>query len=161
MATRKIQRLGANSVSKQSETFISANALIEPPDGVFLRTEDERMIWSQFIKARARDDWRDMDLILLGKVVRAEADIRRYNDMLDKSSPIIQNRRGTLVENPLLRVIDTTLRQQLAVIRSMSLNSTPSDPRTLHANAASEQQARDAIKNAGVMSLLAKPLEKQ
>jgi len=35
---------------------------------------------------------------------------------------VIFNDRGTPIENPLFRIIDTLTRQQMAVIRSMSLN---------------------------------------
>jgi len=35
------------------------------------------------VHARAREDWRDMDLLLLSKVVRMEADLRKYRDQLD------------------------------------------------------------------------------
>ena len=34
------------------------------PAGVELRIQKEDLIWDQFICARAKSDWRDMDLIL-------------------------------------------------------------------------------------------------
>ena len=37
---------------------------ILPPAGVELRSGKEHLIWSQFTRARAKSDWRDMDLIL-------------------------------------------------------------------------------------------------
>ena len=43
------------------------------PEGVLLRSDEEHVIWCQFARARAREDWRDMDLLLLAKVVRLEA----------------------------------------------------------------------------------------
>ena len=85
--------------------------------------------------ARAREDWREMDLILLAKVVRMEADIREHQSTLDRSGVLIQNKRGTAIPNPLLAVVDNLERRQLAVIRSMSLNQQASDPRTLNGSA--------------------------
>lgn len=128
------------------------------PDGVALKTEDEVIIWRQFTRARAKDAWRDFDLVLLSKVVRIEADLRKYQAMLDTSGPLIKNKRETLIENPLLRVIDTLQRQQLAIIRSMSLNSTGHDPRTLNDSAKAEESARQILKQQGVESLLATPI---
>ena len=58
------------------------------------------------IRARASEDWRDLDRILLSKVVRMEADIWAHQQTLDRSGVIIQNKRGTLVTNPLLAVVD-------------------------------------------------------
>ena len=37
---------------------------ILPPAGVELRNDQEHLIWNQFTRARAKEDLRDMDLIL-------------------------------------------------------------------------------------------------
>ena len=137
----------------------SAAQEILPPDGVLLRNEEEIVIWKQFVKARSASDWRDMDLLLLAKVVRVEADIRKYQAMVDKIGPIMKNRRDTPVENPLIRVIDTYQRQQLAIIRSMSLNNQGVDARTLQSNATAEDLARETISKINTYSLLASPVQ--
>lgn len=128
------------------------------PEGVTLRDDDEHVIWGQFSRARARDDWRDMDLILLTKIVKMESDIRKHQAALDTSGVLLENKRGTMVANPLLTVIDTLERRQMAVIRSMSLNQQASDPRTINATAKNETNARQMIKSVGVEGLIAKPL---
>jgi len=153
-----LSKLRSDSSTATVKTFSDAASDIEMPEGVELRTEDEKTIWRQFTRARARDQWREFDLVLLAKVVRTEADIRRYQLMLDSSGPLIKNKRETLIENPLLRVIDTLQRQQLAIIRSMSLNSMGRDPRTLNESSFAEEEARKVIKQNGVESLLAMPL---
>ena len=130
---------------------------IPQPPGVELRSEEENIIWSQFTRARAYSDWREFDLVLLAKVVRLEADIRKYQLMLDRSGPLVKNKRETLIENPILRVIDTLQRQQLAIIRSMSLNQQAADPRTLNASGRTIDQ--DPIGGPdSVQSLLAGPV---
>lgn len=156
MVTRR-QR--SDSVAAAVKTMAATSVEILPPDGVILRTEEEMVIWRQFVKARALGDWRDMDLLLLAKVVRVEADIRKYQRMLDGSGPLIKNKRETLIENPMIRVIDTYQRQQLAIIRSMSLNTQAADARTLQNNAINEDSARGAIRSGGVYSLLASPMQ--
>ena len=153
-----MSKLRSDSSTATVKTFSDAASDIEMPEGVELRTEEEKTIWRQFTRARARDQWREFDLVLLAKVVRTEADIRRYQLMLDSSGPLIKNKRETLIENPLLRVIDTLQRQQLAIIRSMSLNSMGRDPRTLNESSFAEEEARKVIKQNGVESLLAMPL---
>ena len=95
---------------------------ILPPAGVELRSEKEHLIWSQFTRARAKSDWRDMDLILLAKIVRMEADIRAAQVEMDAVGMMVENKRGTQIPNPLISLIDTLERRQLAVIRSMSMN---------------------------------------
>ncbi|MDA9990939.1 P27 family phage terminase small subunit [Paracoccaceae bacterium] len=129
-----------------------------PPAGVELRNENEHLIWSQFTRACAKSDWRYMDLILLAKIVRMEADIRTAQAELDAVGMMVENKRGTQIPNPLISVIDTLERRQLAVIRSMSLNQTASDPRTLNGTAKGEAQARTALKDVGVAGLIGQPM---
>jgi len=70
---------------------------------------------------------------------------------------MIENKRGTPIPNPFLSVIDTLERRQLAVIRSMSLNKTASDPRTINGSAKVEGEARAALRDVGVEGLIARP----
>lgn len=115
------------------------------PAGVILRTEAEMVIWEQFTRARAREGWRDFDLLIVAKAVRLEADIRKYQQALDKSSPIVKNEKGTQIVNPFFSVIDGLQRQQLALIRSLSLNQTAQDPRTLNGQGREQSSLRGAI----------------
>ena len=76
--------------------FVGAiNDRIPLPAGVELRSEAELIIWHQFTRARARSDWRDMDLILLAKIVKMEADIRAAQIELDAMGMMVENKRGT------------------------------------------------------------------
>ena len=65
-----------------------------------------------------------MDLILLAKIVKMEADIRAAQVDLYAASMIVENKRDTQIPNPLISVIDPLERRQLAVTRFMSLNQT-------------------------------------
>ncbi|MDG1313913.1 MAG: hypothetical protein P8P29_00120 [Flavobacteriaceae bacterium] len=151
------KRSDKNSVTAALGGFQGAIDGVPLPQGVELRSDEEHVIWDQFTRARAREDWRDMDLLLLAKVVRMEADIRKHQDTLDRSGVLIQNKRGTLIANPLLAVIDTLQRQQMAVIRSMSLNQQASDPRTINGAAKASNDARQTINGFSDDGLIAMP----
>jgi hypothetical protein len=97
-----------------------------------------------------------MDLILLAKIVKMEADIRAAQIELDAMGMMIENKRGTPIPNPFLSVIDTPERRQVAVIRSMSLNQMVSDPRTI--NGSAKVEARGALRDVGVEGLIAEPV---
>jgi hypothetical protein len=127
------------------------------PAGVELRSKAELIILHQFTRARARSDWRDMDLILLAKIVKMEADIRAAQIELDAMGMMIENKRGAPIPNPFLSVIDSLERHKLAVIRSMSLNQTASDPRTINGSAKIEGEARAALRDVGVEGLIVQP----
>lgn len=154
------KRSDKNSVTAAVEGFRGAVDSVPLPQGIELRTDEELVIWEQFTRARAREDWRDMDLLLLAKVVRMEADIRQHQETLDRSGVLIQNKRGTLVPNPLISVIDTLERRQLSVIRSMSLNQQASDPRTLNGAAKAANESRNVMGFLAGDDLIAMPERK-
>ena len=151
------KRSDKNSVTAALGGFKGAMESVPVPQGVELRNDDERVIWDQFTRARAREDWRDMDLLLLAKVVKMEADIRQYQEQVEKQGAIVENQRGTQIPNPFLSIIDTVERRQLAVIRSMSLNQQASDPRTLNGSAKNAKSAKAAIDDASEGGLIALP----
>lgn len=154
------RRSDKNSVTAAVDGFQGAIQSVPLPDGVELRSDEEVVIWEQFTRARAREDWRDMDLLLLAKVVRMEADIRRHQDVLDRSGVLIKNQRGTMIPNPLINVIDTLERRQLAVIRSMSLNQLASDPRTINAAGQTANSSRSVMGYLAGDDLIAMPPER-
>ena len=65
-----------------------------------------------------------MDLILLAKIVKMEADIRAAQMELDAVGMMVENKRAKQITNPLISVIYTLERCHLATIRSMSLSQT-------------------------------------
>jgi hypothetical protein len=107
---------------------LAAGDPVQVPKHIDL-TEEESKLWPQFASARSSVDWREFDLILLSKIVKLEASIRGYQQMLTGSGPIIRNKRGTPIVNPLISIIDTLTRQQMAIIRSLSMTA-GADPRT-------------------------------
>lgn len=115
------------------------------PAGVILRNDDEMVIWEQFTRARAKDGWRDFDLLIVAKAVRLEADIRKHQAALDEQGVTTVNDRGTHIVNPMLSVVDSLQRQQLALIRSLSLNQQAQDPRTLNGQGSTQTKLRKTI----------------
>jgi len=136
----KPQRLGKNSVANVVKLVSELSEKVALPEGVILRSDEEMVIWDQFTQARARESWRDFDLIIVAKAVRLEADIRKYQLVLDKSSPIVKNDKGTQVVNPFFSVVANLQSQQSSLMRSLSLNQTAQDPRTM--NCQGQEKAR-------------------
>lgn len=151
------KRSDKNSVTAALGGFKGAMESVPVPQGVELRSDEEVVIWDQFTRARAREDWRDMDLLLLAKVVKMEADIRKHQADVDAQGWIVENQRGTQIPNPLVTIIDTLERRQLAVVRSMSLNQQASDPRTLNGSAKNVKSAKAAMDDASEGGLIALP----
>ena len=146
MAAKK-QQLGRNSAANVVRLVSELSEQVALPAGVILRNDAEMVIWKQFTHARAREGWRDFDLLIVAKAVRLEADIRKHQRTLDTQGVTAENDRGTVVINLMLTVIDSLQRQQLALIRSLSLNQTGQDPRTLNGQGKEQSKLRGAINN--------------
>lgn len=135
---------------------------IEPPQGIVLRSDEERVIWGQFTRARSVNDWREVELMQLVKAVRLEVDIRRFQESLDRSGPLVRstNKAGVFVENPLIKIIDTYQRQLFVILRMLSLTK-QADARTIYQNAIIENTVRNNMANMqkDEDSLLATPLQ--
>jgi hypothetical protein len=142
----KVQRLGKNSVEHVVKLAAVSDEIPLPP-GVILRNNEEMVIWSQFCSTRAPDDWRDFDLVLMAKMVRIESDIRKYQLEIDEYGPVTLNDRGTAITNPLIGIIDTLQRQQLAIIRSLNMTQTGSDPRTMNGNGNAGKTVKNLFKS--------------
>lgn len=99
------RRTNKSSTTAAVQGFEGVMSDVPLSDGIELHTDLERTIWHQF--SRAREDWRDMDLILLAKIVRIEADIRTAQTELEDVGMMVENKRGTPIPNPLLLVIDS------------------------------------------------------
>jgi len=102
------KRSDKNSATSAVAGFVGAiNDRIPLPAAVELRSEAELIIWHQLTRVRASSDWRDMDLILLAKIVKMEAEICAAQIELDAMGMMVENNRGAPIPNPFLSVIDT------------------------------------------------------
>ena len=92
------KRSDKNSATSAVAGFASViDDAILPPAGVESCSDKEHLIWNQFTRARAKDDWRDMDLILLTRIVKMEADIRAAQVELDAVGMMVENKRGAQI----------------------------------------------------------------
>ena len=142
---RRAKRIDKNTSSAMINAYSEAKSAVQLPETVELRDDLELVLWNQFTRARAPNDWREADLIVVSKIVRLESDIRKYQKALDDEGAIVKNPRGTQIENPLFRVIDTLQRQQLALMRNIALNQTDRDARTLNGQSKNIKRVRDTM----------------
>ena len=91
-------RTDKSSTTAAVQSFAGVMSDVPLPDGIELRSDLERTIWHQFSRARAREDWCDMGLIWLAKIVRMEADIRTAQTELDDVGMIVENKRGLAIK---------------------------------------------------------------
>lgn len=93
------RRKRSDSTERQVEIASGlAAGSIEPPAHVKLRERD-RPYWLAVIGSRARELWTDADLINVGTLARAMADVERLQQELDREGDTILTDRGPIL-NP-------------------------------------------------------------
>jgi hypothetical protein len=115
---------------------------IEPLSFVRLREQD-RDFWSVIIRARARDDWQQHDLVVAAQLARCMRDIETESEKLDIESTVVENARGTMVANPRVAVLEQLARREMALMRSLRMGGKDAgNGEDLVAQRNKEQQAR-------------------
>lgn len=143
---------GKNSLMVQNSQIKDAFKKVSPPNYVEFETAEHWEIWETFVSRRLPQDWHDAELFLLVKLVHNEFNLRRYYKTLNKEGPVIENKRGTPVENPILRSIDTMMRISGAIQARLGLMQN-FDVRGINERG---KQGHKVVETAKV-SLLAKP----
>lgn len=83
--------------------------------------------WEAIIKARAKADWIDSDLIVAAQLARCQADIEAEQTALSREKSIILNRRGSKVMNPRFFVLERLTSRELSLVRTLKIAyTTPS-----------------------------------
>ena len=156
MATKK-QRLGKNSPIAEYMAVNHSLEWIDPPAGVNLRSDADRLTWAQWSMSRMASDWTVSDLSQLGKVIKMEVDIREMWDQIhDEGIMLIKEETGLKYENPILSTLCKVQKDQLSIIRSMGFNTPSTDPRTM-ARAVENVRNHQATAEKNKGSLLAQP----
>lgn len=147
----------SDSISSIVKRKAAVGESIEPPEGITITGKEHQALWDQYTSARDHETWRQMDLLLIAKIVDKELDIRKHKELLDRTSVLIENKRGTMVMNPLINVIDIYERAQLSIIRSLSLGVHAGDARSMNntGQKAQDLQDKQEIRNGNIVSLLA------
>lgn len=124
----KTKRLPSNTVASLVGAMQAALAGdIEPPPSVRLRDGD-RPYWDAVVRARARSEWTDADLVHAGNLARCMADIERIAREIADEGDIITNDRGTPIVNPKHALQETLSRRVMALSRLMQMQAAASGP---------------------------------
>lgn len=144
----KNRKTRSDSATGSMDTIKALQKEIEIPDFVeeALRDEDRNMFYA-FLRARSRNvGFNELELLLLVRIARLETEIAKLQDMVDRSGYLVNNKRGTLVPNPILTPLDGMIRQQLSMITKLSLTAGQNiDPKTIRQSALEEKDAIDML----------------
>ncbi len=139
------RRQTANSPERQIQKSIDSRTVLPLPDGVTLDSEEEEILWRQFTSARAHDDWREIDLVLLCDSIKLEIKIRKNTAEMGDDF-LIDGK-----ENPLLKIIDQLEKRKLSIFRLLAMGVKSNKGATLNSGG----HRTSTISDKGIMSLLA------
>lgn len=133
----------------------AAKPLPDVPAHVRLRDQD-LPFWDNIVRARARDEWSDADLIVGAQLARCMADIEAESIKLDSEGSVIENQRGTPVMNPRHAVLEQLARREMALMRSLQMTgSAKGDKRDVEKSRQLQRQAEKARAEVAEDDLLA------
>ena len=98
----------------------AAKGEIQPPKHVTLRERDWPF-WSGVVRARARDEWSDADLVVAAQLAKCQADIEVEQAALDLETTVVVNDRGTACVNPRVAVLEQYARREMALMRTLRM----------------------------------------
>ncbi len=135
----------SNSASAAIDAALNAaKPLPELPKHVNLRPGD-LPFWENILRARARDEWTDVDLVVAAQLARCQYDIETESITLDAEGSVVDNQRGTKVMNPRHAVLEQLARREMAIMRSLRLTgSSTGDTRDLEKARKLQRQAEAA-----------------
>jgi len=94
-------------------------------------TEDAKPFWAGIIRARSRDEWIEVDLVIGAQLAQCQADIDAQAKLLREEGSVVVNERGTQVMNPRHSVVEALARREMAIMRTLRFGGKPAgDPRS-------------------------------
>ena len=109
--------------SAHSAVNAMINAAKDPipvPAHVRLRDGD-KPFWDGILRARARDEWTDADLVVAAQLARCQHDIEVESLALESEDSVVRNERGTLVVNARISVRELLCRTEQALMRTLRM----------------------------------------
>jgi hypothetical protein len=73
------------------------------------------------VRARARDEWLEVDLVVAAQLAQCQADIAEEDAALRSEGRVIKNERGTPVMNPRTTVLEQLARREMALMRTLRM----------------------------------------
>lgn len=120
-AKPRTKRARADSAASAVKAMVdAAQPDIDVPAWVTL-TDSAKPFWIGVVRARARDEWQEVDLVVAAQLAQCQADIAEEDAALRDEGRVIKNERGTSVMNPRTTVLEQLARREMALMRTLRM----------------------------------------
>lgn len=125
--------------------------VIKPPAHVTMRPTD-MPFWNDIIRARAREMWTDIDLVMAANLARCLADVEKLQGELDKEGPTVKNQKGTSIANPKFAAITQLTDRMMRLMRLLHVHPAATAGRSADEGNAmrAEREAEETLANDGL-----------
>ena len=137
----------SDSAAAAIEAMVNAaSPLPNIPNHVRLN-ESHLPFWEGILRARAKSEWIETDLVVAAQLARTQYDIEKESFELEAEGSVIENARGTPVMNPRHAVLEQLARREMALMRSLRIAgaATGVDTRDLVKKRALERESRSTM----------------
>lgn len=83
--------------------------------------EHARRFWLGIVRARAREEWIEVDLVVAAQLAECQACIEDESLLLRAEGTVLRNERGTMVANPRANVLEALARREMALMRALRM----------------------------------------
>ena len=128
----------SDSVTSAVKAAAHAAAAIPVPAFVTFTSLGAEDSWPVVVRARAKDEWSDVDLTVAGNLCDCMADMRREGDSLAAEGYVLDGK-----QNPRNQVLEVLTRRKVALIRLLQMQG-----RAVNGTAARLQAQRQAEREA-------------
>ena len=116
-----MKRTRSDSAESAVKAMVNAaKADLQPPAHTPLRDEAMKF-WPGVVRARARDEWIDVDLVVAAQLAECQACIEDESTQVRLEGTVVKNDRGALVANPRTGILEALARREMALMRTLRM----------------------------------------
>ena len=149
----------STSIDKAMENIENASTMLEPPKLAGSLDAKELKIFHMLSEAKAADDWFPHEAYLLVRLARLSARLTTLQNQLYKRGREYEkvSNNGNEGRSALATEVESMIRQQLAMMRTLNLSSAIRDKRHLGKRAKRQKDTKAVVAKSGKVTLLAVP----
>jgi hypothetical protein len=98
----------------------AAKGALQPPGYVTI-TDSALPYFDAVVRARARDEWAECDLVVASQLAQCMADMADEDAELRIEGKVVTNDRGTQIMNPRTTVLEQLARREMALMRTLRM----------------------------------------
>ena len=140
------KRLRADSTASVIKAMAdAAMGELLPPSHIAI-TDSAIPYWKGVVRARARDEWSEVDLVVAAQLAQCQSDMADQDVLLRSEGSIVANDRGTQIMNPRATLMENLARREMALMRTLRLGGSVSGDKRDDAKRRSIQRQSEEIR---------------